>query len=142
MQRRFALPLSAAVALAALSGSQVGMAAETPAAGTITTVAGTGKVGSSGDGGPATQAHLNGPAGIAVDAAGNLFIGDNYNGRVRQVSPAGMISTVARLSLPMLVALDQAGNLFINERGANRVRKLSPAGLLTTVAGTALRPRP
>jgi hypothetical protein len=134
MERRFALPVFAAVGLAALTG--MGMAQQTAAPGTITTVAGTGQPGFSGDGGPATQARLNGPAGIAVDAAGALFIGDNFNSRVRKVSPAGMISTVARLSFPQLIALDQAGNLFIKERGANRVRRLSPAGLLTTVAGS------
>jgi sugar lactone lactonase YvrE len=99
-------------------------------------VAGTGRPGFSGDGGPATQARLNDPVGVAVDAAGNLSIGDNDNGRVRRVSPDGIISTVARLSSPQLMALDQAGNLFIKERGAYRVRKLSPAGILTLVAGS------
>jgi hypothetical protein len=99
MKRRFVLPLFAAVSLAALTG--MGLAQPTGAPGTITTVAGTGQSGSSGDGGLAAQARLNGPSGIAVDAAGALFIGDNYNGRVRQVSPEGIISTVAaRLSAP------------------------------------------
>jgi sugar lactone lactonase YvrE len=135
MDRRFALPVFAVVFLAALTGR--GLAQQTAAPGTITTVAGTGQSGFSPDGGPATQARLYGPAGIAVDAAGNLFIGDNLDGRVRKVSPDGMISTVAaRLTNPQLIALDQAGNLFIMERGANRVRKLTPAGVLTTVAGS------
>jgi sugar lactone lactonase YvrE len=136
MQRRFAFPLSAAVVMAALTASRVGMAAETPAPGTITTVAGTGQSGFSGDGGPATQARLTNPVGVAVDAAGNLFIGDLTNNRVRRVSPDGMISTVARLGHPALLALDQADNLFIKEAGAYRVHKLGPAGLLTLVAGT------
>jgi sugar lactone lactonase YvrE len=113
----------------------MGVAQQTGAPGTITTVAGTGQAGFSGDGGPATQARLN-PVGVAVDAAGNLFIGDLANNRVRKVSPDGMISTVARLTGPAHLALDQAANLFIKEAGAYRVRKLSPAGLLTTVAGT------
>jgi NHL repeat len=133
MERRFALPVFAAVSLAALTG--IGMAQQTDAPGTITTVAGTGQAGFFGDGGPATQARLNFPVGVAVDATGNLFIGDRLNNRVRQVSPSGMISTLARVTDPIFVALDQAGNLFIKERGANRVRKLSPAGLLTIVAG-------
>jgi sugar lactone lactonase YvrE len=134
MQRRFALPVLAAVSLAALTG--MGMAQQTATTGTITTVAGTGQSGFSGDGGPATQARLNSPVGVAVDAAGNLFIGDRHNNRVRKVSPDGMISTLARVTDPIFVALDQAGNLFIKERGASRVRKLSPAGLLTLVAGS------
>ena len=62
---------------------------------TISTVAGTGVFGFSGDGGPATAAQLNFPEDVAVDAAGNLFIVDNANSRVRRVSPTGAISTVA-----------------------------------------------
>jgi sugar lactone lactonase YvrE len=127
MQRRFALPLFAAVCLATLPG--MGVAQQTGAPGTITAVAGT-----------AIQGYMYGPEGIAVDAAGNLFFADTYNGRVLKVSPSGMISTVAaRLTDPGFIALDQAGNLFIKESSygdANRVRKLSPAGLLTTVAGS------
>jgi NHL repeat len=85
MDRRFALLLVAAVGLAALTGSGVGMADEqAPAPGTITTVAGTGQVGFSGDGGPATQARLNIPFGVTVDSAGNLFIADGNNYRVRK----------------------------------------------------------
>src|SRR5688572_5467612 len=124
MQRRFALPLFAAVSLAALPG--IGMAQQTGAPGTITTVAGTGQAG--GDWLETNESLLNGPQGIAVDAAGNLFIADDHNGRVLKVSPAGMISTVAAgLTSLALIALDQAGNLFIKEGtwdyGANRVRK-------------------
>src|SRR5262245_42982705 len=63
--------------------------------GTVKVVAGTGKVGFSGDGGPATSADLNNPRGIAVDATGNLFIVDAGNFRVRQVTPAGNIRTIA-----------------------------------------------
>ena len=120
MERRLALPVWL-VSLAALTS--VGMAQQPAATGTITTVAGTGKAGFSGDGGPAIQALLYKPEGVAVDAAGNLFIGDTFNNRVRKVSPDGLISTVAHpLEFPQLIALDQAGNLFIKERGANRVR--------------------
>jgi sugar lactone lactonase YvrE len=153
MQRRFALPLFAAVGLAALTGSRVGTAQETATPGTITTVAGTGQRGFSGDGGPATQARLHLPSGVVVDAAGNLFIADAENNRVRKVSPAGMIATVvgtgqlgfsgdgglateARLNFPIGgLALDKAGNLFIGDSGNNRVRKVSADGMITTVAG-------
>ena len=65
------------------------------AAGTITTIAGTGEHGFSGDGGTAVNARLSGPSGVAVDGAGNLFIADSYNDRIRKVDAAGTISTVA-----------------------------------------------
>jgi hypothetical protein len=130
MQRRFALTVFAAVGLAALTASRVGLAQETAAPGTITTVAGTGPAGFSGDGGPATQARLANPWGVVVDAAGNVFVADHDNYRVRKVSPSGMISTVAgtgkvgfsgdggmatqaRLSFPTLMTWDLAGDLFI-----------------------------
>ena len=65
------------------------------ATGIITTVAGNGTVGYSGDGGPATSAQLNVPFGVAVDASGNLYIADAYNHRIRKVSATGIITTVA-----------------------------------------------
>jgi trimeric autotransporter adhesin len=136
MQRRFAFSLVAAVALAALSGSRVGMAVETPAAGTVSTLAGIGPAGFSGDGGPATQARLSLPWGVVVDPAGNVFIAELDNSRVRKVSPDGMISTVARMGAAESLALDQAGNLFISSHMGHRVHKLSPQGLITTVAGS------
>jgi hypothetical protein len=154
MNRRFTLPVFAAVGLAALTSSLIGHAdGQSPPPGTITTVAGTGQPGYSGDGGPATEARLNTPFSVVVDAAGNLFFADALNNRVRKVSPAGMISTVAgtgvaefsgdgglatqaRLNFPTHLALDQAGNLFIADSFNNRVRKVSPEGLITTVAGT------
>jgi len=64
-------------------------------AGVITTVAGTGALGYGGDSGPATSAHLADPTGVTVDAAGNLYIADTDNHRVRSVDPAGVITTVA-----------------------------------------------
>jgi sugar lactone lactonase YvrE len=121
-------------------------------AGTITTVAGTGWRGFSGDGGPATSAQLSAPSGVAVDTAGTLFIADVGNNRVRTVDTAGTITTVAgtgggfsgdggpatsaQLSVPSGVAVDLAGNLFIADTGNNRIRKVDPAGTITTVAGT------
>ena len=121
--------------------------------GVITTVAGTGRSGSGGDGGPATDAQLDNPSGVAVDAAGNLFIADTWNDRVRKVDPFGVITTVAgtgrsgfggdggpatdaQLDNPSGVAVDAAGNLFIADRRNHRVRRVDRSGVITTVAGT------
>ncbi|HKD08820.1 MAG TPA: BACON domain-containing carbohydrate-binding protein [Bryobacteraceae bacterium] len=118
--------------------------------GVITTVAGNGAPGFSGDNGPATRAQLNSPTGIAVDAAGNLYIADTSNSRVRMVSN-GVISTVvgngtpgfsgdngpaanAQIGSPSAVAVDAAGNLYIADSTYNRVRRVSN-GVITTVAG-------
>jgi uncharacterized protein (TIGR03437 family) len=122
--------------------------------GTITTVAGNGSIGQSGDGGPATGAQLNWPLGVAVDGIGNLFIADTGNHRIRTASPNGAIITVAgngtqgfsgdggpavsaQLNYPLSVAVDGAGNLFIAD-GSNRIRKVSPDGIITTVAGAGV----
>jgi len=122
--------------------------------GTISTVAGNGVYKFGGDGGPAVSASLNWPVKVAVDAAGNLYIADIYNNRIRRVSPSGTISTVAgggtwafsgdggpatsaSLALPVDVAADAAGNLYIADMNNNRVRKVSPGGIITTVAGNA-----
>jgi RHS repeat-associated protein len=111
--------------------------------GVITTVAGNGVVGFSGDGGPATAAQLYGPWAIAVDPAGNILIADNNNARVRRVDTNGVITTVAgngvvgfsgdggpataaQLGYPARVAVDAAGNLFISDAGNRRVRKVTP----------------
>jgi uncharacterized protein (TIGR03437 family) len=122
-------------------------------AGVIATVAGNGTAGYSGDGGRATNAELNVPIGIAVDGAGDMFIADSNNNRIRMVNPAGIITTLAgngtqgysgdgglatsaELSGPYDVAVDSAGNLFIADTGNNRVRMVNPAGIIATVAGT------
>jgi sugar lactone lactonase YvrE len=124
--------------------------------GVITTVAGTGSAGYGGDGGPATAAQLNHPCGVAVDKAGTLYIVDDYNDRVRQVTPDGVITTVAGtgssgysgdsgdggpataapLNHPVGVAVDNAGTLYITEWHHHRVRRVAPDGVITTVAGT------
>jgi uncharacterized protein (TIGR03437 family) len=120
------------------------------ASGIISTVAGNGTAGFSGDGGPATSAELYGPRGVAVDATGNLFIADKN--RVRKVSASGIITTVAgngtpgfsgdggpatsaSLNTPNAVVVDAAGNLFIADTANNRIRKVSTSGSITTVAG-------
>lgn len=121
--------------------------------GMITTVAGTNNAGYSGDGGPATNADLFTPSGVAVDASGNLFIADSQNNRIRKVDTGGIITTVAgtnslgfsgdggpamtaRLNSPSSVAVDASGNLFIADYGNNRIRKVNTNGVITTVAGT------
>jgi uncharacterized protein (TIGR03437 family) len=118
------------------------------AGGTATIAAGDGKSGFGGDNAPAVSARLSGPEGIAVDAAGNLYIADSGNGRVRKVS-GGVITTVAgggsaagddipaadaQLKSPSGVALDSAGNLYVADTGGHRVRRISN-GVVTTVAG-------
>jgi sugar lactone lactonase YvrE len=104
--------------------------------GTITTVAGTGESGFAGDGGDATGAKLYYPNGIAVDSAGNLFIADTYNGRIRKVSPDGSISTVALTGFPLAVTSDNAGGLFVGDDTV--VLRVTSAGT-ATVAGTGVR---
>jgi sugar lactone lactonase YvrE len=123
-------------------------------------VAGTGAPGYAGDNGPATQARLDYPLGLAFDGAGSLYIADSFNYRVRKVSPDGTITTVAgtgkpgfagdggkataaQLNTPKFLAVDGAGdlfisdyyNLFIADFGNNRVRKVAPDGIITTAAG-------
>ncbi len=120
--------------------------------GIITTVAGNGTAGFSGDGGPATQASLNLPSGVVVDPKGNLYIADRSNNRVRRVNTRGIIQTFAgtgsdgyhgdnmpalkaTLDKPFGLALDKDNNLYIADRGNNRIRKVDSSGLISTVAG-------
>ena len=123
------------------------------ATGIITTVAGNGSAGYSGDGGPATSAELNWPCGLAVDPIGNIYIADFDNNVIREVIAAtGNISTVAgtgiagysgdngpagssELSGPYAVSLDAAGNLYISDTANQVVRQVSPPGTISTVAG-------
>lgn len=118
--------------------------------GVITTVAGTGSQGFSGDGGSATSAQLDSPTGVALDAAGNLYIADSHNHRIREVvngvintvvgtgtrgfSGDGGAATSAALNLPTAISLDAAGNLYIADTRNERIRKVA-AGVITTVAG-------
>jgi hypothetical protein len=114
----------------------------THAQGIITTVAGNGSPGFSGDGGPATSSTLNlgeFTGGVAVDTSGNLFIADSNNNRVRKVDLSGTITTVATsLNYPSGLAVDTAGNLYIVDTGNQRIRKLSPNGTITTVVGNGV----
>jgi NHL repeat-containing protein len=119
---------------------------------TITTIAGTGVQGSSGDGGPATSAKLYLPWGVAIDGQGNVYIATYQDSRVRRVSAGGTISTFAggqagysgdggpatsaKLYAPKGVAVDGQGNVYIADSFNSRVRKVSRGGVITTFAGT------
>jgi sugar lactone lactonase YvrE len=105
--------------------------------GIITTVAGTGSAGFSGDGGPATSAQLNEPRNIAFDAAGRLYIVDQDNGRIRRVDTDGLITTFASgFSMPRDVAVDSDGFVYVADETANRIRRIDPSGTVTSFAGT------
>ena len=120
--------------------------------GYISTFAGIGEAGFSGDEGPAVKARLNLPSGVVVDKKGNLYISDRSNDRIRVVDKKGVIRTYAgsgvagfqgdagpalkaQLDKPFGIALDETKNLYIADRNNNRVRKVSPDGIITTVAG-------
>lgn len=121
------------------------------AEGSMTTYAGTGKPGYGGDGGPATEAELNGPYHMASDARGNLYFADTGNHVIRVVDRKGNIRTVAgtgrpgfrgdggpatkaRLNEPYAVAVDGAGALYITDYGNSRVRRVNRSGTIATIA--------
>ncbi len=122
--------------------------------GVITTIAGNGNAAYGGDGGPAASASFNFPLGVAVDSAGNIYVADAGNNRVRKISTTGIISTVAgngqgafsgdggaaasaALNLPSDVAVDSAGNLYIADAGNNRIRMVNSTGVISTIAGNS-----
>src|SRR5207248_8765716 len=123
---------------------------------TITTVVGTGTNGYSGDGGPASAAELNYPSGVAVDAAGDLYISDTGNERIRKVDTStGLISTIvgtgtagysgdggrataAKIDSPQGLTVD-SGNLYFSDTNNNRIREVQGwSGNILTVAGTGV----
>jgi NHL repeat len=139
-------------------GEAIGRVRKVASDGTISTVAGTGSNGFSGDGGPATAAQLSWPGSLAIDSTGNVYVADVYNFRIRKVAPDGIITTVAgignnpfpgnggysgdggratlaRLGLPTGIALDNNGNLYIADEGNGRVRMISADGIIRTVVG-------
>ena len=121
-------------------------------AGIISTIAGLGTPGFSGDGGPSSAAQLNTPNAIAIDQSGNIFISDNSNSRIRKINSSGIITTVAgsgvsgfaidggpatagRLNGPTGIAVDLLGNIFIAESSSFKVRKINTAGIISTIGG-------
>lgn len=124
--------------------------------GTITTIAGTGTLGFSGDGGSATLAQLAYPQGVAIDNSGNIYICDSNNDRVRKISPSGTITTIcgngtqsstgdgglataATVNRPGQICFDPSGNMFITEYQGHRIREIATTGTITTYAGTGVQ---
>jgi sugar lactone lactonase YvrE len=122
--------------------------------GIIYTIAGAG-AGFSGDGGPATNALLSYPAGMAMDANGNLYFADSGNQRIRKINTAGIIYTIAgtgaqgsagdggnalaaQFNFPNDVALDASGNIYIADYSNNKIRKINSVGIISTLAGTGV----
>ena len=122
------------------------------AAGFISTFAGNGLAGFSGDGNDALNASFDSPYGVAVTPVGDVFVADTGNSRIRKVSASGLVTTVAGggssdmrqdgipalgadLGQPTAIVVDPAGNLFLNDTETQRVRRISTNGIITTVAG-------
>ncbi len=121
--------------------------------GIISSVAGNGMAGFAGDGGPATNARLNGPTGIALDTIGNIYVSDGQNNRIRRIDKlTGVISTVAGTGVggfgpdgvmatasmiwgPSDICIDRLNNIYIADGVNSRVRKISSTGIISTVAG-------
>jgi uncharacterized protein (TIGR03437 family) len=121
--------------------------------GNITTFAGTGAAAFSGDGGPAAQAALNYVPGVCTDAAGDVFVSDLSNYRIRKIDTSGNITTVAgngvqgssgdggpatqaSMFIPIRCAVDSSNNLYITDQSGHKIRKVTPAGIISTAAGT------
>lgn len=123
--------------------------------GIITTFAGTGTQGYSGDNGPAASANLSIPIGLVFDTLGNLFVSEQGNGTIRKINTSGTIITIAgtgtngyngdnipaisaQLYAPGHITFDGQGNLYISDQTNNRIRRIDSSGIITTVAGTGI----
>ncbi len=122
--------------------------------GVITTIAGTGSSGFSGDGAAATAARLKSPSGITLDAAGNIYFSDRGNDRIRKIAPDGIITTIAgkggfnafsgdggqaidaEFNDPNGLTIDNTGNLYVMDRDNHRIRKITTDGIVNTIVGT------
>jgi len=125
---------------------------EISVAGVVTTLAGTAP--NSGDvDGTGASAQFNAPAGVATDSSGNTYVADTGNSTIREINPAGVVTTLAgmagttgsiddtglaaQFSAPSAVAVDSANNIYVADTGNNTIRKISAGGVVTTLAGTA-----
>lgn len=117
--------------------------------GVVTTLAGTGRVGST-DGPATTAATFNTPAGVAVDSSGNVYVSDSWNHKIRKITPEGIVSTLAgnvegdldgigyaaNFSYPEGLAIDRNGDIYVADSGNHKIRKITPLGVVTTLAGS------
>jgi sugar lactone lactonase YvrE len=119
-------------------------------AGVVTTFAGSGGIGSYNATG--TSANFHGPVAVVLDGAGNLYVADEGNNLIREITPAGVVTTfagsgtagstdgtgtAASFNLPSGLAIDNSGNIFVADMGSNKIRKITPAGVVTTIAGAS-----
>src|SRR5690606_23616523 len=120
--------------------------------GMVSTFAGSGAIGAAN--GTGTAASFNQPSGGVFDAAGNLYIADIFNHRIRKITPGGVVSTfagsgavgstngtgtAASFNKPYRLAKDGAGNIYVTDRGGNKIRKITPAGMVSTLAGSGVK---